>query len=385
MPKHIAFLVTEDWYFRQHFLALAKAAQKEGYRVSLLCHTGEKGLDSLHEIQKNDISVYGIDFKRSSINPIYENKTRKQILSTYRKIRPDIVHHIALKPILYGQYAARLAGIKVRVNLLPGFGYIFTSGTIRATFLRWLVSYQLMKTLNNDSHGLITLNKDDQNQLAELLKISPDLILTIPGTGVDLDRFEIQPESTPEHSERVIVTFLGRFLRDKGLDELAEAARIIKARSLPVHIRLVGSIDPSNPSSFKSSDLQKWESENLFEINPWTNDVPLVWSKTNIAILPSHREGFGMSLAEAAATRRALIATDVTGCRDAVIDGKSGLLIPPHDPLAIANAIEKLAVQTNFRKKLAVGARQDAENRLSVKLINNAVISLYAKLLKKSF
>jgi len=376
--RRLAFLITEDWYFRQHFLALAVAARDAGFEVTVCCRTGERGPDARDAIRDAGIGLREVPFDRAGLNPFADLATRREITRTYGELAPDIVHHVALKPVIHGQAAAREAGVAVRVNFLPGFGHVFTSDSLKARLLRPLVSAALSRALAGEDLGLMAMNDDDRHQLAGLAGTHPAHVTVLPGTGVDLDRFPEQPE--PDGP--VVATFLGRFLRDKGLVELAEAGRLLREWRAPVTIRLVGAPDPSNPASIRQRELERWRTECGLEILPWTDDVPGVWRDSHIAVLPSHREGFGMSLAEAAATGRALVATNAPGCREAVRDRETGLTVQSHDSIALAGVIETLARDGALRKRFAAAARADAENRLSLNRINAMVLALYDRLLQ---
>lgn len=376
----LVYLITEDWYFRQHFLALAIAAREIGHEVHVLCRTGERGPNAAEAIRAKGLILHEIGFARSGLDPFKDLATRRQITDTYRALRPDIVHHVALKPIIHGQAAARNAGIAARVNFLPGFGHVFTAGGVKTWLLRPLVSRALATALAGESSGVVVMNRDDRDQIASLAKIDASCVTVLPGTGVDLDTFQTAPEPTGTP----IVTYLGRFLRDKGLRDLVEAGRLLRQRDIPVTIRLVGDTDPSNPASIKPNELEVWRREAFIDIRPWTDDVAAVWRESHLAVLPSYREGFGMSLAEAAACGRALIATDVQGCREVVLDRRSGLLVRPRDPVALAGAIETLAYEPKLRQRFAAAARQDAVERLSLGRINQTVLALYESALKST-
>lgn len=376
MARRLAFLITEDWYFRQHFLGLAIAAREAGHDVHVLCRTGERGSDAAASIQAAGLKLHEVDFARTGLNPLKDLATRRRIIELYRDLRPDIVHHVALKPIIHGQAAARATGIAGRVNFLPGFGHVFTSAGVKARLLRPLVSKALASALSGEDRGLMVMNRDDREELAALAGVDPSLISVLPGTGVDLERLS----PTPEPDGPAIVTYVGRFLRDKGLRDLIAAGRMLHGRGLAITIRLVGAPDPSNPANIGARELAAWEREPFLEILDWTDDIASVWRDSHLAVLPSYREGFGMSLAEAAACARALIATDVQGCREAVLDRRSGLLVPPRDPVALAGAIETLAFDPALRRRFAAKARQDAIDRLSIDRITETVLTLYRTL-----
>jgi glycosyltransferase involved in cell wall biosynthesis len=373
VAPRLAFLITEDWYFRQHFLALAVAARDVGFDVHVLCRTGQRGPDAAKSIRSAGLDLHEIGFARTGVNPLKDFATRRRITAAYREIRPDIVHHVALKPIIHGQAAARNIGIGARINFLPGFGHVFTAKSLKARLLRPVVTRALAGALAGEQSGLMVMNRDDQIEIANLAGVEPRSVTVLPGTGVDLARFL----ATDEPAGNPIITYLGRFLRDKGLRELIEAGRLLDRRGATVTIRLVGAPDASNPARINTRELATWKQETFVEIKPWTDDVPSVWRDSHLAVLPSYREGFGMSLAEAAACGRALIATDVQGCRDAVLDRRTGLLVPPRDPVALAGAIETLAFDGTLRHRFATAARRDAVERLSLRHINDTVLALY--------
>ena len=378
MATHLAFLITEDWYFRQHFLALATAARAAGYDVSVLCRIGECGPEAADAIRSAGLALHAVDFQRSGLNPFKDLATRHRISRLYRDLRPDIVHHVALKPIIYGQAAARQTGVAARINFLPGFGHVFAADTLKTKLLRPMVSRALARALKGEEIGLMVMNQDDQQQMAGLAEADSGAVTVLPGTGVDLTRFpEVEEPSGP-----IVATYLGRLLHDKGLRELVEAGSILRQRGVAVTIRLVGAPDPSNPASIDAGTLAGWRRDGVVELHPWTDDVPGVWRHAHLAVLPSYREGFGMSLAEAAATGRALIASDVAGCRDVVRDGVTGLLVPPRDAIALAEAIERLARDTDTRRRFAGMARRDSEQRFALERITRTVLELYETALR---
>jgi glycosyltransferase involved in cell wall biosynthesis len=378
VATHLAFLITEDWYFRQHFLALATAARAAGYDVSVLCRIGERGPEAAEAIRSAGLALHAVDFQRSGLNPFKDLATRRRISRLYQDLRPDIVHHVALKPIIHGQAAARQTGVVARINFLPGFGHVFTGDTLKTKLLRPMVSRALARALKGEEIGLMVMNRDDQQEISGLAETDPKNVTVLPGTGVDLTQFA----QTEEPSGPIVATYLGRFLHDKGLRELVEAGWILRRRGVAVTIRLVGAPDPSNPVSIDAGTLAGWRRDGVVEFHPWTDDVSGVWRRAHLAVLPSYREGFGMSLAEAAATGRALIASDVVGCREVVRDGVTGLLVPPRDAIALAEGIEHLARDTDTRRRFAGMARRDAEQRFSLERITQTVLDLYETALR---
>lgn len=372
--RHLVYLVAEDWYFRHHFLATAEAAIAAGWRVSVLCRTGGKGDAAARAIAGAGVALHAIPFERSSLDPRVLWRDYRIVADLYRALAPDLVHHVALKPILVGQWAARAAGIAARVSTVPGFGFVFASPTLKARVLRPFIRAALSRVLRGET-GLTVLNRDDRDRLAGIAGVSPDSVTVMPGVGVDLDRF--QP--APEPRGPVVATYLGRMLTDKGVEDLVEAARRLRQQGSALVVRLVGEPDPANPASIPEQRLADWAGSDLVLYQGWRDDLDRVWAESHIAVLPSHGEGFGMSLAEAAAAGRPLVATDVPGCREAVVDGETGILVPPRDPRALAAALERLAQDPALRARMGAAARRDAERRLSVARVTEAMLAVYER------
>lgn len=377
MAPKLLFLISEDWYFQLHFLEMAKAAVADGYDVAVACRLGQRG-HKREAIEAAGIRVLPLQMERTGLNPFQDIWTLGTIYKLYRREKPDIVHHIALKPIILGQIAAILTRIPARVNMMTGLGFVFTSPTGLAKLLRPIVSMALRLVLGRGNHCLVGLNSEDIQILADLSGVAKDRTEIIEGTGVNLDRFHLQP--LPESDDPVEVGVVCRMMRDKGIFELIDAAHILKDRNVPVKITLAGEPDPSNPSSVPEKDLKRWAADGLVDWRGFVDDVPGFWRDQHISVLPSYGEGFGMSLAEAAASGRPLIATDVPGCRSVVRPDETGILIAPYSPQAIADAIEALVSDKSKREEMGKAARRDAEIRLAQEPINEAMLKVYRRL-----
>ena len=199
----------------------------------------------------------------------------------------------------------------------------------------------------------------------------------ISGTGVDLERFSVSSEP----SGPVIASFVGRVLREKGVEELVTAARLLNQRNSPVQIRVVGAPDTENPTAVSEAELRRWTAVGLIDWTGPTDDVPGVWRSSHFAVLPSHREGLGMSLIEAAACGRPAVTTDVPGCRQAVQHETTGLVVPLKDPAALADAIGRLATDTDLRHRLGQAARVRAEAEFGLEAVRAQLLELYRRLL----
>jgi glycosyltransferase involved in cell wall biosynthesis len=373
MSAHLLFLVTADWYFCSHRLPLARAALDAGYRVSVMTQVEHHG----DQIRALGAEVIPVRFPRGGRDPLGQLVLLNTLRAHYKRLRPDIVHHVAIKPVLYGALAARCAGSAITINAVAGLGYLFTSSHLRARIIRKLVSPVLKAALDRQSAWTIVQNKDDEGTLRALGMLRHDRVKLIAGSGVELDRFCPRPDTAAVP----VVLLAARMLADKGIHEFVQAARILKARAVSAHFVLVGDADPQNPSSIPIQCLKSWDAEGIVQWWGHRDDMPEVYAEASIVCLPSYREGFPKVLIEACAAGRACVATDVPGCRDVVRDGVNGLLVPARDAPALAQALERLIVDAALRRQMATRARQRAESDFDVRQVASATLQLYARAL----
>jgi len=372
MNKKLLFVVTEDWYFCSHRLNLAKQAIEDGFDVTVATHVQKHR----KVIQQAGITLIPLKcMNRGSMNPWKEIKSITELVRIYRAIRPDIVHHVAMKPILYGSIAALLTGVQRKIQAITGFGFVFLSHTLKAKLLRFPVRCMLRFVLRGKLTDVIVQNPDDVI-LAKAIGVRSEHVHFIAGSGVDTEIFF--PSVEPEN-DNLKVTLVARMLWDKGIGEFVEAVRLLKEKGVQLEAKLVGEPDDSNPASIPLKQLQAWDREGVVQYCGRRSDIANVWAETNIAILPSYREGLPKSLLEAAACGRAMIATDVPGCNLVVKHGQTGFLVPVKDAHALANAIHELMLNTGQRKRFAKNARAMAETCFSDDMINQQVVRLYQK------
>lgn len=188
-PK-LLFLVTEDWYFCSHRLPIARAARDAGFAVTVATRVNQHG----DRIRAEGFDLVPLAMERANRNPLREILALGEIIRLYRRIRPDIVHHVAVKPALVGSLAARLAGIPRVVNAIAGLGYVFASPSLKAKLLRPVISLGFRALLNGPLSRVIVQNPDDQRLLAERRLVAPERMVLIKGSGVDLARYRPAPE-----------------------------------------------------------------------------------------------------------------------------------------------------------------------------------------------
>lgn len=371
MPK-LLFLVTEDWYFCSHRLPLARAAKAAGYEVVVATRVGAHAEAILAE----GFKLVPIGLRRSSQNPWREIKAILEIAGIYRRERPDLVHHVALKPVLYGSIAARLTRVPAVVNALAGLGFVFASESLKARLLRPWVVGALRLLLDARGRVLIVQNPDDRRMLVEGGVVKPARVRLIRGSGVDIRRFA----PTPEPVGTPLVVLPSRLLWDKGVGEFVAAARLLKAQGAEARFVLVGAGDPENPATIPDGTLEAWRAEGVVEWWGRREDMSAVLESSSIACLPSYREGLPKVLLEAAACGRPLVATDVPGCREIVIDGSNGLLVPVRDAPALADAIGRLLADPGLRVAMGRRGRELVEAQFSEERVVMQTLAVYREL-----
>ena len=377
MKKIILFNITEDWFFCSHFLERALAAQKKGYSIVVI----SKENNHKKLIENYGISFYPVAYNRKSINPIYELYILFRIIKLYKKIKPDIVHHVAAKPIIYGSIAAKLNKIKSVLNAPVGLGFVFSSETIKARALRPILKFLLKSFINshrgkNMRNKVVFENYDDLNYFIEIGAVIPKYGCVIRGAGVKVDKIF----HSKNYRKVPTITLVARMLKDKGIYEFVSAARKLKAHKVNAKFLLVGDTDPYNPSSLKKSTLKEWDDEKIINWMGWINNIESVLKETDILCLPSYREGLPKSLIEGAAFGLPIITTNTVGCRDVVEDGVNGYLVPIKNIDKLASKLSKLIKSRNLREKMGKESHKIALSKFSSTIINSETLKLYDEL-----
>lgn len=368
----LVFFVTVDWYFCHHYLDLARAAQKAGYEISVITSVTSHG----ERIRSAGLRLIPCRISRQGLHPIRELTTIFALARLLRRLRPDLLHNIAQKPILYGTLAAHLTGVPVIVNSVAGMGYLFTTERPQARLIRRLVVLGYRVLLARRGVQVIVQNPDDEKQIRALAKVDPILI---PGSGVDLQRFRPTPAPPPP----ITILLASRLIWDKGIRELVAATELLREEGHDIRCVLVGEPDPGNPTAVETRILRAWQAAGTIEWWGHRDDMPAVLTQAHIACLPSYREGLPRFLIEAAASGLPLVTCDVPGCRETVRPEGNGLLVPPRDAAALAQALRRLIADAGLRAKLGRESRRLAENRFGQAAIFAATLDLYRRSLDK--
>lgn len=368
----LLYIITEDWFFVSHFLDRAVAAKSQGFDVAVVTR---KRSDT-RRIESLGISVFPVEFSRHGLNPMKEFMTVRQIRSAIKQFKPNIIHNIALKPVVLGSLAARSCRIRNVVNAPVGMGYIFSSQDRKAKILRPFIRQIFRLFLNPNGSRVIIENQDDFDSLLASHFVRPNDLVLIKGAGVDTDLFV----PTPEPSGPVVISLIARMLRDKGVVEFVNAARLIAKTGVNARFQLIGDIDSGNPTTLKQSQLEEWNREGIVSWIGHVSDIPTALSHSHIVCLPSYREGLPKSLIEAAAAGRPVVTTNVPGCREVVIHEHNGLLVEPRNSEALAEALQRLIADKELRMRLGAAGRLRAEHEFSRTRINSQTLDVYASL-----
>jgi glycosyltransferase involved in cell wall biosynthesis len=366
-PK-LLFVVTEDWYFFSHRLLLAVAAREAGYDVAVATRVRQHR----EMIRRAGIRVIPFELSRRIGNPLLE---LMGLFLLYRRERPDIVHHVALKPVFLGGLAGWLAGIPSQVNAVAGLGWLFISRSRTARWISPLICWILARLLNAPRCLVIVQNPDD----AELLKksgVGESHLRMIRGAGVDTAEFS----PTSESREPICVVLAARILWDKGVGEFVEAARQLTQDGVKARFILVGDPDPDNPATVPEATLHAWKKEKIVEQWGHRDDMVTVFHAAHVVCLPSYREGLPKVLLEAAACSRPIVTTDVPGCREVVRDGENGLLVPPRDAQALSDALLCLIKNPELRSEMGHRGREIVLKEFSSEKVIAQTLDLYEEM-----
>ena len=365
--KVILFANT-DWYLYNFRRDLAIALRERGDEVVLLSPTG----DYARRLIEMGFRWVEFPLSRQGMNPFRELGAVFQLYRFYRQEKPALVHHFTVKCVLYGSLAAHLASVQAIINSITGLGYLFLPGgtfknTLRVFVRAW---YRLVM------HGtqVIFENSEDQSTFLQYEFIRPENGHLIPGVGVDTHHFRPVPEPDGDP----VVLLAARMLWDKGVGEFVEAARSLHAEGLQTRFALAGRTDPGNPAAISDEQIEAWRDEGAIEWWGWGEDMAIIIAKTNFFCLPSYyREGLPTVIMEASSCGRAVVTTDWPGCREAIQDGLTGLLVKPNDGPSLASAIRKLAADPALRKKMGSAGRALVEEKFSTDVIIAQILSVY--------
>ena len=369
----ILFVATIPEFFISHRLKLAILAQNMGMSVHVVTSNGTV----VNRITELGFTHHVVPFSRSGQKPFIEILTILKLFIVYLKVRPNLVYLIGNKCNIYGGVIARTLGIKAVIIAVTGLGTVFLRNNFLANLRKSLVLSTYNYIFKHKNIKVIFQNKDDIIEFSKLRNLTNEKMILIRGSGVDVSHFSYcdEPPGAP------VILFAARLIKDKGVCEFVDAGVKLKERGISVTLRLVGDLDPDNLSSIKPCELEKWRSSGKLEIVGFSKNIVAEYHKANVVCLPSYREGLPLNLIEAASCGRAIVTTDVPGCREVIIDGKTGLLVPKNNVPALTDAFEMLVKQPDLRRQFGKAGRKLAQADYSNEKILAQIQEVYIDLL----
>lgn len=369
----LLFVVNVDWFFLSHRLPIAVAARNAGLRVMVAA--ADTGRSS--DIRAAGIDFVPLPFSRSGAGLLYELRSVALLYKLYKRLRPDLIHHVTIKPVIYGSIAARMLSSIPVVNAISGLGYVFSQRE-QARQLRHIALRLYRFALRHPHSKVIFQNPDDIQVFRRHRIVREDQIVLIRGSGVDCAVFQPAPKPDGEP----IVVLASRMLWDKGVGEFVEAARMLRREGVKARFVLVGDSDEGNPTAVPRDQLQRWHNEGVVEWWGYRSDMNRVFSAAHIAVLPTfYPEGLPKVLLEAAASGLPMVATNIPGCREIVRHGINGILVEPKNTAQLAEAIKRLIFDKELREQYGRRAREIAVAEFSLDLVVRQHLDLYSELL----
>jgi glycosyltransferase involved in cell wall biosynthesis len=367
----LLYIVNVDWFFISHRLGIARAARDSGYDVHIACGlTGREG-----ELRAEGFTVHPLRMERGTTDGSGQLRAARDIAAVIRAIRPGIVHLITIKPVLIGGAVARLLKVPKVVAAISGLGFVFIAKGASAMLRRRAISLMYRFALSKRNVRVIFQNQDDRALISALAGVAPRQVRMIRGSGVDLQR--LMPQSLPEG--RFCAVLAARLLIDKGVREFVAAARTLRERGVDARFILAGDLDPHNPACIPADEAEAWRSEGMVELPGHVADIGALFAQAHTVVLPSYREGMPLVLLEAAACGRAVITSDVPGCREAIEPGVSGLLVPVRESAGLADAMETLARDPARCAEMGRQGRLLAERAFSIDQVIARHLEIYAE------
>jgi len=373
----LLFLMNEALFFTTHRLPVAQAARAAGYEV----HVAAPFEDGpVNVIRDSGLHYHDLPLKRGGRSLWGEARLLARCFRLVHLIKPDLVHHVAMKPVIFGGLVSRLMGVGAVVHAITGMGFLFIRDDWPARIIRALIMPLYRFALGHRNARVIFQNPDDLKMFTDHGLVREATTVMIKGCGVDMHQFAPgEPPAGP-----VVVMFPAHILGDKGVHEFVHAARTLKEAGSGARFVLVGRRDPANPTDVAEATIRAWEAEGLVEWWGFRTDMPGVLRQAHIICMPSYREGLPRGLIEAAACGLPIVTADVPGCREVVAHGESGILVPVRDGPATAAAIGKLLDDPALRQSMGRVARQRALDEFTVEAFVADTMATYDAVLPRA-
>lgn len=370
----ILVCITEDWFALSHFKPLLATLTETAGEVVVACRSSGR----MGDIEALGCRTVDFDFRRSSLKPAAQADVIRRLVRLIGTERPDVVHAIAMQVLVVASVATSIRRVPHVVLHLTGLGFLGISEGMAARVIRPVALGALARTLRSPANWLLAENPDDVAFLAAGGANAGARLTILGGAGIDEREFPAQP---PTGNVVPVAAFVGRMIRSKGVDVLVEAQQRLAARGVALEIALYGKIDDDNPEGLPRAKLESWSQRGGVTWHGHVSDIRQVWARSDIAVLPAiTREGLPRSVLEAGASARPLVVTDVPGCRHVVRHGVDGLIVPPADPAALADALQRLVLDSAQREGMGRAARERVLSGFTIAHVTAGIREAYALL-----
>ena len=377
-PNKILLVANTGWYLYNSRLPLARKLRSEGFEPVLVCPEDTY----VERLQAEGFELRLLSrLSRRGMNPLFELVALMELVKLYWREKPRAVHHFTIKCVLYGTIAAKLTGVRSVVNAVTGLGHIFLGQRTITRLARPFIRFLYRKILHARRGHVVFQNPDDLGAFIDAGLVAPEKTVLIRSSGVCLKRFAPRPGGPETNSSAFPnVLFVGRLIKEKGVFDFVEAARLLKSRKDEICFQMAGAPDPGNPSSITPEILSEWRQEGAVDLLGHVESIAEVMELADVVVLPSYREGTPRTLLEAAAMGKPIVATDVPGCREVVRDGYNGYLVPREDPVALAEAIEKILSHPEIAHQMGLNGHKLVAQEFSVESVVQETIKVYEQI-----
>lgn len=368
----LLIVINVDSFFLSHRLEVALGALRVGHEV----HIATSLSQGRAQLEEYGFVVHPLELNRSSAGPLGLLKLFLALLRLFWTLRPDVLHLVTIKPVLIGGIAARFSPVRGVVYAVSGLGHVFVADGALDKLRLKIVGVWYWFVLGARNMRIIFQNPDDCREIESVAILRKDQIVMIPGSGVELSEYKMMPLPKGE----AVVLMAARLLSTKGVREYVAAAQQLRASGVKAQFWLVGDPDPANPASIPAPELDAWGKQGAVELLGHRSDIPALMAQAHIVVLPSYREGLPRVLIEAAASGRAVVTTDVPGCRDAIEKDVTGVLVPSKDVASLADAMRRLIEDRPLCQTMGHAGRKRAENVFDVNVVVRTHLEIYSAL-----
>ena len=372
----VLLVANSSWYIYNFRLQLLRDLRKNNFIVEVVSPYDE----FTHLIMENGFKVHLWGLDRKSVNPISELISFFRLFKIYKNSAPDIVHHFTIKACIYGSLSAKLNSTEIVLNAITGLGHLFISENILKRIILFFLSPIYRFVFTSKGSRVIFQNEDDKESLINLGITNRNVACTIAGSGVDTKFFKPDSNATKSFHQPLRLLFPARLIKEKGINELLEACKLLWRQSISMELYIAGDLDKGNPSTLTLREKKVIQNNSRIHLLGHVSNMYELYNSIDVVILPSWREGTSKVLLEAASLEKPIITTDTSGCRNIIKHGVSGLLVNLKDARSIERAILLYLHNPSFAFGLGVNARKEVVTKFNLEKINDLTIKEYYSL-----